>query len=189
MTATVNQKGAWEKVKPLERPKSVIIKIAENVAEIIRYKPSLSFKEFGDLISIYGTIKKKGFWDLENSNDGSIQIDKHGFKIILPDYVSEERNRFTLAHELGHFFLHYVLQGKRGTEVELKAARFSVGPQNLAEKEANWFAAGFLMPEKNFKKQWRDNNGNLRVVSELFNVSKEAAKYHAEYLSLRYPPK
>ena len=42
-----------------------------------------------------------------NIIDGKIQKTRQSFKIILGNYdFNSPRNRFTIAHELGHLFLH-----------------------------------------------------------------------------------
>src|SRR3546814_8148059 len=40
---------------------------------------------------------------------GSLFVDgADKFKIIVPAHTSPERDRFTIAHEFGHFVLHYL---------------------------------------------------------------------------------
>ena len=50
------------------------------------------------------------YLDIEEWNqdeDGSIYVhDDNALDIILPNFVWPTRNRFTIAHELGHYFLH-----------------------------------------------------------------------------------
>lgn len=52
------------------------------------------------------------------------------------------------------------------------------------EAEANTFAAAFLMPEKEFRKVWKEKSGNLISVAERFNVSLTAVKWRAVGLGL-----
>jgi Zn-dependent peptidase ImmA (M78 family) len=61
----------------------------------------------------------------------------------------ETRRRFTIAHELGHFLLH---EGEGVTydedfRVSLRSDQSSTGTQ-VAEIEANFFAASLLMPNR-----------------------------------------
>lgn len=96
---------------------------------------------------------------------GSIYIHKSAdFDIILPSYTSRLRDKFTLAHEMGHYFLHF----KKDTEHK-KAKRSGSGP---IEWEANWFAAGLLMPQDLIEKKHLTSASSLAYF---FDVSLEAA--------------
>ena len=67
----------------------------------------------------------------------------------------ENRQRFTIAHEIGHFLLHkgthfhfdddFRVNYRRADSTELTTDE---------EREANWFAAALLMPEHFLKKDW-----------------------------------
>lgn len=109
------------------------------------------------------------------------------FTIYLPYVTSLVRDRFTIAHELGHLFLHYpiVAQGQQG--VVMFATRW-VDETNEAlrrcEWEANWFAAGFLMPAAPFTDSYRNHLGNLTAVAADFLVSVKAAEVRARSLCL-----
>jgi len=52
------------------------------------------------------------------------------------------------------------------------------------EKEANTFAAAFLMPEKLFRQIWKEKCGRLEAVAERFKVSPTAVKWRAVGLGL-----
>ncbi|WP_374046050.1 ImmA/IrrE family metallo-endopeptidase [Massilia sp. R2A-15] len=93
------------------------------------------------------------------------------------------RDRFTIAHEFGHFVLHYlyrkqVLQEPIG---ELVAQRYGT---NQAEKEANWFAAAFLMPEAEFRFEHQKCAGDHSELSRIFLVSTAASRVRAQSLGL-----
>ena len=70
--------------------------------------------------------------------------DQSGRTIILREDVYEDawngdgRARFTVAHELGHLFMH--------TGIPMARAAGSVKPFRLSEPQANQFAAELLMP-------------------------------------------
>ena len=91
----------YEPVSPTNLPKSAITDLAEKVALEFGYDPAAPLE---DIVTAFGgIIEYKNMREVEKTNDGSIQIEEDGrFKIFLPDYVSVERNRFTIAHELGH---------------------------------------------------------------------------------------
>lgn len=106
--------------------------------------------------------------------DGSIFM--HGesdFDILLPHYTSPLRDRFTVAHELGHYFLH-------SDQGDQPIVAFRKGSTRI-EWEANWFAAALLMPRVEFKTVY-DKTGDLAVVAMKFGVSTDAARVRRDTL-------
>lgn len=87
------------------------------------------------------------------------------------DRISVERWIFTAAHELGHLVLHlsgYGVEVKEESEEE--------------EREANVFAAHFLMPETAFEKEWGETYGmpfveRVLKVKRIFRVSYRTVLY------------
>ena len=79
----------------------------------------------------------------------------HDFTIYLPATTSLQRDRFTIAHELGHLLLHYPVVQKAYPGDWMIATRWvdmSDPVAQRAEWEANWFAAAFLMPGDEFRR-------------------------------------
>lgn len=163
----------YEAVQPTNWPKSVIYDHAEKVAGVLGYDPA---KPLEDIVtSLGGTITYQNLFEVEETNDGSILIEADGsFKIFLPDYVSIERNRFTIAHELGHYVLH------RESGKKLQAARLINASNDRAEWEANWFAAGFLMPKSAFIEKFDELEGHPVALARHFRVSVQSAKIQAK---------
>ncbi|MBL4801537.1 MAG: ImmA/IrrE family metallo-endopeptidase [Emcibacter sp.] len=163
--------------------KKYIHELAEYIAE------KLSFEPGGDIYTVVkkqlnGEIVHRDFWGLTETNDGSIEISNSGkINISLPSYVSETRNRFTIAHELGHYFLHYLPNLSENSEKTFKATRYTEESNERSEWEANWFAAAFLMPSNEFKEYLKKYDTDIDIIAEHFNVSRTAAKYHAEYIT------
>ena len=54
----------------------------------------------------------------------------------------------------------------------------------LVEWQANWFAASFLMPAKEFKAALKKTDANIFTVAKKFNVSIAAAFTRAKALRL-----
>lgn len=83
----------------------------------------------------------------------------------------EGRDRFTSAHELGHWAMH--------TNIPLARAKSGDGTPSfrLAEPQANQFAAEFLMPEC-FISRGDDEDS----LVQRFGVSWEAARNRLRYL-------
>ena len=98
------------------------------------------------------------------------------------------RKRFSIAHELGHHFLHLMEDGEY---VDREADLFrSSGPDtdtitNARRKEiqANWFAAAFLMPASEVKYYWGSTQ-SVERMARIFNVSEEAMGYRINTLNL-----
>lgn len=117
---------------------------------------------------------------LDSLNPASIQVRKQGdFDIYLPLDTSPERDRFSIAHELGHYFLHFPAMNNRA----MYATRFG---STRVEWEANWFAAGFLMAAEEFRElysSWGDRRW-LPHLARHFGVSVAAATARANALGL-----
>ena len=108
-------------------------------------------------------------------NGGSLLIkDKNNFLIRLPMDTSPLRDNFTLAHELGHYFMHY----KEGDGVKL-FARFG---NDEKEIEANRFAAAFLMPKDEFIKVSKRCKNYVPFIAAHFQVSTDAVEERLKYI-------
>jgi Zn-dependent peptidase ImmA (M78 family) len=87
--------------------------------------------------------------NLEDDVSGFLLRDNGAVTIAINEHQHPNRQRFTLAHECGHLHLH----ADKGDRLWLDKAYFfrdsssSRGDQ-LAEIQANQFAAGLLMPEE-----------------------------------------
>lgn len=156
-------------------------RLAESVGVQLGYSPGDDLEELIDKIG--GKIEYQDFWELESSVAGSIRIrDQNDFTIYLPSYTSVERDRFTIAHELGHYVLHYLYPRQQGNDPgPIQAQRYGTG---RVEWEANWFAAAFLMPSEAFKKSFAEYDGDLVDVAEEFDVSIRAAQIRAKSFKL-----
>ncbi len=128
-----------------------------------------------------GQIKFGGNGDDEIEGGSILAKTYNDFIIYLSDLTSPKRDRFTIAHELGHLMLHLSeVKKKHGDGVGMRATRWvddTDDDQRRAEWEANWFAAEFLMPRQDFRKVV-DAHG-VDYAASLFNVSLAAAKIRA----------
>lgn len=108
-------------------------------------------------------------------------LEKSGDSFVLTVNATdpETRQRFTLAHELGHYMLHRHLVGDgldddmayRSTEVG-KYHNTLIGPSE--ETEANKFAANLLMPRDAVNREWAKEGVNVLQMANLFGVSEHA---------------
>lgn len=132
--------------------------------------------------------------------DLTIIAEKYGLKIYATDFKKEKisgayikdskeiyvaknesyfRKLFTIAHEMGHFFLH---NNYTGEIVYRKQDMTTVEPdQKTVEQEANWFAASLLMPRDSVKSVWKYFPA-VNSIAEIFNVSNVAALWRVNYL-------
>lgn len=95
-----------------------------------------------------------------DAHSGYVDVNQHRYYVVLVDANSTTffRQQFSLTHELGHFILH----------------SNSVDPQSLdsqeyrqMEKEADEFAAEFLLPAQAFENSISGNLMNLNEYAQL----------------------
>ncbi len=108
---------------------------------------------------------------LENTNEGLV---------FYCDYNADEisyRNRFTIAHELGHVLLGHVHEGKK----QLRDTTF--GNSDPIERAANTFAAELIMPEQKVRELFKGAS-SVQQLSEAFGVSNAAMSFRLQNLGL-----
>lgn len=97
------------------------------------------------------------------------------------------RQRFTVAHELGHYLLHSQgddgLYVDRGFEVMFRDDHSSDGI-NTEEREANLFAAELLMPELFLREDLAAISG-LDLVDDVF-IKQLARKYKVSFQAMLF---
>ena len=109
---------------------------------------------------------------------------------------SPYRLRFTIAHELGHYFLH-LSEGNVIKDGEVRDRAIDMfweneplaGPVSEAlmlEIEANWFAAELLMPMEFVREAW-SKTPDLPYLSRMFDVTEDAIGYRVAGLNLWVP--
>lgn len=110
-------------------------------------------------------------------------------------FESEVRQRFTFAHELGHYILHKERNDifiDKKFKVLFRDERATTGEYKI-EQEANAFAAALLMPELQVKEKIKTLNFDLGdescliELARIFNVSVQAMTFRIINLRLLYP--
>lgn len=102
----------------------------------------------------------------------------------------EKRQRFTIAHELGHFLLHSTrsLHIDRNTNAVYFRDENSSDASRIKEIQANQFAAELLMPKKLIMKDVQSNESfchletikdGIKELAKKYNVSEEAMSIRA----------
>ena len=117
---------------------------------------------------------------------GALQPSDSGWILYVRSSDSIRRQRFTIAHELGHLLLH--VQEHPGGMVDEDINFFrtdgNVEGDRRQEIEANQFAAELLMPEAAVIAAYKQNS-NLSTIARRFGVSTEAMGYRVSALGLR----
>lgn len=90
------------------------------------------------------------------------------------------RQRFTIAHELGHIALGH-LAGKEGELVD-NAKRLRSATWDIEERAANGFAAELLMPGQWVKEAVSAGIRSIPELATLFGVSNQAISIRLENL-------
>lgn len=118
---------------------------------------------------------------------GSIKKVGDSYRILINSDHPEGRQRFTIAHELAHYFLHQHIIDR----LELvDTALYRSGQPNEVEREANIWAAAILMPHKLIKKHEKDalNQGlksNSQVLEYIANKMKVSKQVLAISMGIR----
>ena len=140
--------------------------------------------------------KKRGLtikpYDLGENVSGVLVMDSGKGTIGINPTESKVRQRFTIAHELGHYELH---KQDSGLFID-KEFKMLFRDQNSSkgeirkEQEANAFAAAILMPEKLLIKEIKNQNfdltdeASMKELAKTFNVSVPAMTFRIANLNL-----
>lgn len=167
--------------KPTRASKKTISQFAENVARAIGFQAGTAIEPL--VSNLRGSI---AYRNAVGDKPESILVEPDGsFRIFLPTMTSMNRDKFTIAHELGHYYLHFPLIKHEFPLDGMRAYRW-VDDANAdlqrCEWEANWFAASFVMPSDEFKELFA--SGGISKVVNALGVSERAAKVRAETLGL-----
>ena len=154
------------KLKAIEKAREIYIEHGLTAGfDTVEFAEKLGFK-----IRKVSKATSKEIFKSDKDFAGAIDYQKDIIYINEDDCL--ERRRFTVAHELGHWFLH---KSEDGGSVD-----FRDGNSTPKEVEANAFASELLMPKLEVKKFINDMNGKSFYLSEFagkFKVSKQASIY------------
>jgi len=170
--------------------RSQINKIAEQIRDAVKYTPGTDLQDI--IYKLNGEICFTENLHVENNPvDAKIEKNNNSFKISININQHNNRNNFSIAHELGHLFLHmgYLINPKLWNESTTysDSVYFRYG-YSEEEYEANEFAAAFLMPESEFKEyidaNKEEHSVDIEKVANYFNVSIQAAETRGKWLRL-----
>lgn len=162
----------------IQAPPVSVREIAEGEGIQINYEP---FHGGGDISAVLKRLAKRAVIGVNSAH-------------------SSQRQRFSIAHELGHFFLHenedlFVDVGESLRKPKQLRFRNSLSSQatNQEEMEANAFAASLLMPKAMIHSSLytlMDHDPDIapeiatETLARLFDVSKAAMEYRLLNLGL-----
>jgi Zn-dependent peptidase ImmA (M78 family) len=115
---------------------------------------------------------------------------RHKAIIGVNEIHVKTRQRFTIAHELGHFLLHEQeeLHVDRLFQIKRRDGKSTTG-ENEEEKEANLFAAELLMPAQFIQEELAEielldleNDSVISSLADKYNVSRQAMTFRLSYL-------
>ena len=159
----------------------------ERIVELIRkIAPPLSLKNV--IVDIEEAVESIGI-DVRYSDMTHLDIEgvsgyvysNEGKPIIVVNGEDvEKRRRFTIAHELGHVFLHWDWLPNEKlkddlVEISFRNGRYYSKEQLEREEEANKFAAEFLAPRKNVKESLKkyQEKGMSNKEEQIYNLSED----------------
>lgn len=130
--------------------------------------------------------------DLEDVS-GLLLRDGDAAVIGVNSTQSKVRQRFTIAHEFGHFMLHEGIRDHvdHGYRVNFRD-RESALARDVEEIEANFFAASLLMPKRLLDSRDAvnaiDDDALVSKLATEFNVSRHAMSLRLANVYSRYAP-
>jgi Zn-dependent peptidase ImmA (M78 family) len=142
-------------------------------------------------IDLGADVRRHAF---EDDTSGMLIRDAGRVIIAVNSTHSESRQRFTIAHEIGHWILHRgrSLVVDATVKVNLRAKNSGFASQR-EETEANQFAAALLMPTVSVQSLYEKTSSGLTLneivgfMSARFKVSTDAMQYRLTNLGLVMP--
>ena len=136
-------------------------------------KVPVSIREIVDYLKQNHNFNIASYTGFDEETDALLHTDSEGSTLLFDPSNSENRKRFTIAHEIGHFMLDHTQHGW--------CKRQEDNGRDPKESEADEFAGELLMPLKLFKADL--NNGmNIDDLAKKYMVSKSAAGVRASKL-------
>ena len=130
-------------------------------------------KKFG--ISVEPVSLKNDMSGILSKNE-----EKNSWVIQVNKDHHQNRQRYTIAHELGHFCLHRHLKTIFEDKIFFRGGESS----NKVEWQANEFASAILMPEQTFREKVRSGMKTVDKLAKEFQVSTLALRIRAKTLGM-----
>lgn len=113
------------------------------------------------------TLYEKGIFSIHINTD-------------LGNLQNSARGRFTLAHELGHYYIDSHRMGLKSGLLEPHPSRTNQKQFNKIEREADFFASCLLMPEERFSRDCYKKKFDIALIDFLraeYEVSRTACAF------------
>lgn len=137
-----------------------MFKIAEPPVDVIKIANLLGFKVVP--------------FDFPETMSAIIKIEESKKVIAYNQNKPEVRQRFSIAHELGHYLSgHESFSHENLTFIDDKSKRY-LDPHHREEEEADEFAAELLMPETMLKVDVIENKLDSIALAKKYHVSEQA---------------
>lgn len=166
-------------------------KLAVAVRGYLGLDEGLLFDVDRAVVALNGKLTDVSSWeDVLDVHDANVKkIGDDSFEIRVAP-MSGTRRRFSIAHELGHLFLHMgflVDEDRWGSCTDYDVYNRS-GISTEEEHEANEFAGALLMPEEEFRRVAENHRDGSTYdtggIAEAFGVSLDAARTRGRWLGL-----
>jgi len=155
------------------KPRSRIIRALAR-----RLATDLSLEIPVDVVQVCSSHKLEiEYRSLSEATDSMLLLDLR--VIVVHSGSPATRKRFSIAHELGHYFLH-------SSEAVLDSADLTPGELlKIKEREADIFAAELLMPKDLMRKTVQSQKWTIEALARHAAVSPEALWYQLKDLRLQ----
>lgn len=172
---------------------SITLETTNKIKDIVK---NLEWKSLSEIakdnnIQVFTLDLNDVSWD--NVSWAIFKSEDNQYKIYINSSDNGNRQRFTFAHELGHFFLHKDIIDELKGMIDKQSPYLFRTPgdvynelpddKKLLEEQANAFAAELLMPEDKVKKLW-ESNDDVKQLADFFWVSLIAMSFRLENLHL-----
>lgn len=117
---------------------------------------------------------------MDSATSGSLTFDKGKWIIRINKNHNRRRQRFTIAHELGHYMMHRNKLQSFTDEIFFRAEN-----KTDIEYKANEFASRLLMPEDRVRRTIAEGVKNIGLLAEHFDVSSPAMKVRVQELGYK----
>lgn len=162
---------ALETSKIEARATDILVEHLGNISELDLPINISKITDDEDLTIVIGDFRDQRVSGAFNRNEKKIYVSKSD---------AYTRKAFTVAHELGHYFLHQ----DENEEVFLRLYNDEPDtPVDVREVEANKFAAALLMPSELVERYWLVT-GNIVDIARIFGVSNTTANFRLQSLGL-----
>ncbi|WP_334090070.1 ImmA/IrrE family metallo-endopeptidase [Helicobacter typhlonius] len=159
--------------------KEQISNLAEDVLEFY------SNKQYPvKVLSIAHNLGLQVFKTTFSRDDVSGMLKAREAKIYIAESDGIRRQRFSIAHEIGHYVLHYkgniFAEKEEKKHISYRNNLSSLG-FSIKEIEANFFAANLLMPQDRVKELY-EQGFSLYEIADFFQVSYTAMAHRFDFL-------